>query len=281
MRCCPGGREIVAGRTSQRAADAVTAPIINPAWRRPGRFRQPFAKIGPVLKHPLVIAVLVGAFSALLIPQITQQWQDRQKEQDLKQSLLEQISTSSTTAVRQGVSLAMGQTRAAGGEDGETSDKTYAVLRNSWLVRRASARSRVIVYFPGLYDCWYSYERAVADFLSLSPGGGTGKSAATRVKWLEQYVNDDFATAYGDGSTLDGCAPLGDLPSVVRTRLDQLKGPKVIKWPALRFKSENKAFRDSYAALAEALLIGMERIVYTVEKTPADGFNHGIGHWFH
>ena len=196
----------------------------------------------------------------------------------MKQSLLEEISTSSTTAVRQGVSLAMGQTRAAGGEHGETASEIYPVLRNSWLIRRASARSRVIVYFPRLYDCWYSYERAVADFLSLSPGGG--ESSAERIQSLETYVNDDFATTYGDERASDGCAPLGDLPAVVQTRFDQLKGG-AIKWPALGHKSENTAFRNSYAALAEALLIGMERIVDTVEKTPAEGFSHGIGHWFH
>jgi hypothetical protein len=234
--------------------------------------------VGRFLKHPLVIAVLVGAFSALLIPQITQQWQDRQKEQELKQSLLEEISTSSTTAVRQGVSLAMAQTRAAGGEHGETAGEVYAALRNSWLIRRAAARSRVIVYFPGLYDCWYSYERAVADFLSLSPGGG--KTSASRLESLEKYVNDDFATGYGDEPARDGCAPLGDLPAVVQTRFDQLKG-SAIKWPALGYESENTAFRNSYAALGEALLIGMERIVYTVEKTPADGFSHGIGDGIH
>jgi hypothetical protein len=126
------------------------------------------AKTWTFLRHPLVIAVLAAAFSALLIPHFTRQWQDRQREQELKQSLLEEVSTSSTTAVRQAISLAGGQNRAAGGETGEGASDIYAVLRNSWLIRRASPRSRIIVYFPNLYGCWYSYERAVADFLSLA-----------------------------------------------------------------------------------------------------------------
>src|SRR5438552_85306 len=88
------------------------------------------AKLGPFFRHPLVIAVLAAAFSALLIPQVTRQWQDRQREQDLKQSLLEEISTTSTTAVRQGISLANGRLRAAGGAAGENAGDVYAALRN-------------------------------------------------------------------------------------------------------------------------------------------------------
>ena len=63
------------------------------------------ARIGSFVKHPLVLVILGGVFSALLIPQITREWQDRQREQEIKQSLLEEISTSATTAVREGNSL--------------------------------------------------------------------------------------------------------------------------------------------------------------------------------
>jgi hypothetical protein len=148
-----------------------------------------------VLRHPLFIAVAAAVLGSILIPQITREWQDRQKENDLKQSLLEEISTSSTTAVRQGVSLVDGSLRAAGGEEHEDKNDVYAQLRNSWLIHRASARSRVIVYFPHLYGCWYSFENAVADFLSIG-SSPPSDSRQARVAGLERYVSTDFSASY-------------------------------------------------------------------------------------
>jgi hypothetical protein len=232
------------------------------------------ARLGQFFRHPLVITVLAGVFSALLIPQITREWQDRQKEQELKQSLLDVISTDTTTAVRQGISLANGQARAAGGQQGEDPRDVYAELRNSWLIHRASARSRIIVYFPGVYACWYSYERAVADYLSLAPSGGAAQKA--RVEDLQRYVNADFAESYVDSGAPDGCAPMTRLPEVVQTRFRQLKD--AARWPALTFPASNPRFRAVYAIVGEELLIGMERVVATIVKTPAAGFSHGIAH---
>jgi len=229
------------------------------------------AKLGPFLRHPLVIAVLAGAFSALLIPQITREWQDRQREQELKQSLLEEISTSSTTAVRHGISLVDGQLRAAGGETGEDTAEVYAALRNSWLIERADARSRILVYFPGLYDCWYSYERALSDYVSLA-----ASSSDARARSLQKYVETDFANSYVNPNAPDGCASLNTLPKIVQSRFQQLKA--VTGWTALTFPRDNPRFRDVYAILGEEMEIAMERIVNSIVKTPAEGFSHGIAH---
>ena len=54
---------------------------------------------------------------------------------------------------------------AAPGEDGKTA---YALLRNSWIVRRAGIESTILTYFPKVDSCWYSYELAISDFISLS-----------------------------------------------------------------------------------------------------------------
>ena len=263
-----------------------------------------------LLTHPLVVTGFAAVLGAIFIPQITNQWQDRQKENDLKQGLLEQISTSSTTAVRQAASLVNGSIPAAGGEVGEAKSDVYAELRNSWLIDRAAARSRIVVYFPGLYGCWYSYERAVADFLSL----GSGTPSNDRVDTLEAYVDSSFARDYtahlgttgttttatttapastatsaattttgsdtGAVGSDDHCKPLTTLPDVVQQRFLVLRD-HAIRWDALRTEGVEAAakapvaFRDTYQALAEELLIGMERIVYSIEKTPAEGFDHG------
>ena len=151
-----------------------------------------------LLRHPLVIPILVGLIAALLIPQFTRQWTDRQKEQDIKQKLLDQMSSSSTTAVVQAIALRNGQVRAAGGQPGEDPRSIYAVLRNSWQIERAGARSTIITYFPGLYTCWYSYERALADFLGLgdlNPGARGARLRSLRSTVSRNGGSDQAETA--------------------------------------------------------------------------------------
>jgi len=218
-----------------------------------------------------VIAVLAGVFSALLIPQVTREWQDRQKEQDVKQSLLEAISTSSTTAVRRSISLAGGHPAAAGAGTGENAGDVYLQLRNDWLIQRASARARILVYFPGLYGCWYSLERAVADYLSLGvPGDAT--SRRVRVDSLQRYIGADFAHSYASPDQSDGCRSLAKLPPVVQTRFAQLKAST--RWSALA--TGRHGFGNAYAVVGEELTTGMERVIVSILQTPARGFSHGV-----
>jgi hypothetical protein len=257
-----------------------------------------WAKIGAFIKHPLVLLVLGGLLSALLIPQITRQWQDRQSEKEIKRSLLEEISTSATTAIRQGNSLVTAcvepsgepakageskpvcaatppskQIRAAGGEPSENVSEVYAVLRNNWLIRRSTTRSRIITYFPDLYGCWYSYERAIADYLGLVTQYPNSK--AVRAHDLMAYVRGDFADTYSQpGVAEQGCEPLDQLPPRVQTRFEELK--VAMHWRALDYPTWHNRFKGEYAKLGELLEIGGERIIMTVVKAHAAGFSHGI-----
>jgi len=230
------------------------------------------ARLGSLLRHPLTISLIAAAFAALLLPQFTRQWQDRQKEQEIKQRLLEQISVASTTAVRQGISLVNGQVRAAGGEQGEDPAAIYAVLRNSWQIDRASARSTIITYFPEVDACWYSYERVIADFLGLVDRSPTSRRA--RITMIRNYVSADFAESYVEPGVAEGCASIDELPENVRTRYRELKA--AMRWPALTFSTEHPRFRGVYAVLGELLLIGKERVILTIVETPAKNFDHGI-----
>jgi hypothetical protein len=175
--------------------------------------------------------------------------------------------------VRQGISLVNGHVRAAGGETGEDTDQIYPVLRNSWLIQRASARSTIITYFPDLDACWYSYERVLADYLGLVVADE--ESRAARVDMIRRYVDADFSQSYVERGVADTCAPLSTLPANVQRRFQELKD--AIGWDALTFPTDNPRFRNVYAALGEALLIGKERIITTIVDTPARGFHHGVG----
>ena len=232
-----------------------------------------WARVRRFLSQPLVIAILAGAFTALLIPEVTRQWQDTQDERNLKQSLLEQISTSGTAALSHGLSLADGHLLAAGGQPAESHGDVYQSLRDTWFTDRADARSRILVYFPNLYTCWYSFDHAVADYLSL----GAGDRSASRIAALQRYVESHFANSYVGPTAPDGCKPLGQLPSAVQTRFSQLKAISI--WDALALPGKDTTsttkFRNAYAVLAEEMDIAMERVVYTIVKAHAQGFSHG------
>jgi hypothetical protein len=238
------------------------------------KLKEFWTRVGRLLSQPLVIAILAAAFGALVIPELTRQWQDTQNERDLKQSLLEQISTSGTAAVSHGLSLADGQFLAAGGQPGESHGNVYQGLRDTWFTDRADARSRILVYFPSLYTCWYSFDHAIADYLSL----GGGDRSASRIAALQSYIGSDFAKSYVDPTAQDGCRPLAGLPSAVQIRFRQLK--EVSKWEALAFPGQDKRsttkFRNAYAILAEEMDIATERVVDTIVKAHAQGFSHGI-----
>jgi len=218
--------------------------------------------------------VFAAVLGSILIPQFTREWADRQKEHEIKQSLIEEISTASTTAVRQAISLEQRHVRAAGGEQAES--QAYAVLRNSWLIRRANARSRIITYLPGLYGCWYSYERALADYISLVDPSGNPSDRKLRASSLEAYVDRDFDHSYVNPAQPAGCGALTDLPPDVQTRHTKLKQTlkKATHWDEL--ESSTGTFNNAYMALGEDLNIGMERIIITISHKPADGFSHGV-----
>lgn len=267
---CPDGRAPMS--STSRPDDASTSTGRLPKSKRDPPERPSFwSKLGSILRHPLVIAALAATFSALLIPQITREWQDRQKEQDLKQSILQEVSTSSTTAVRHSISLVQGQLRAAGGEPGEAAPEVYALLRNSWLIDRATARARIVTYFPQLYSCWYSYERAVADFIGLFTANSSSRN--DRAGLLERYVSNHFAKSYGPPEVADPCMTVDRLPSVAQARLTVLE--RALAWNALTLPTSDEHFRNAYAILGEALLIDMDRITATIAKAPAEGFSHG------
>jgi hypothetical protein len=240
--------------------------------------QQSASRIGAVLKHPLTIALVAAAFTALFLPLFTRQWQDRQKERELKKSLLEQMSTASTTAVRNGISLVNGQLRAAGGEKDENAGQVYARMRNTWLIQRAGVRAAIITYFPHVDSCWYSYERVIADYLGLVDKNPANRT--TRIKNIKNYVNSDLRDVYGEPGNVDNaCDRLKTMPIGVRTRYRELKGK--LPWNALSLPADEAgeyppAYKGAYAILGEELLIADDRVIKTIVGENAKSFYHGI-----
>jgi hypothetical protein len=205
------------------------------------------------LRHPLVVALVSALIASILIPLFTRQWQDRQKELDLKRDLVQQIAAASTTAVRSAVSLERGHLRAAGGEAGEDRTEIYPILLNEWLTQRAITRSIVSTYFPKLAACWYAYSDLISDFAALYSGPAGLADEAHR------YFLDTRP-----------CQRVDDLPPAERTRYETLLGR--VDWK--RLKSGPK-FQGSYEALGELLLIGRDGINQSIVASQARGYYHG------
>jgi hypothetical protein len=120
----------------------------------------------------------------------------------------------------------------------ESHDNVYQALRDTCFTDRADARSRILVYFPTLYTCWYSFDHAIADYLSL----GAGKRSSSRIANLQKYVDSDFANSYVDTNAPDGCKPLARLPQPCRTGSGTSRRSR---WKALAFPARTKEVRQS------------------------------------
>lgn len=211
------------------------------------------------LAHPLVVTAVSALLASVLIPLFTRQWQDRQKELDLKRNLVETIAGSSTSAVRSAISLALGHVQAAGGDPKEPAGEVYPQLSNTWLIQRAITRSTIGTYFPAQEDCWYRYSDMLTSYLSLVAGK---RGHAGAVAEIRSFV-----------AQRDTCQRVPDLPSVAQTRYGTLLSR--IKWTDLDSTSK-VGFAGSYSALGELLLIGKDGIVKSIVAADARGYYHGV-----
>jgi hypothetical protein len=199
------GREL---RVSKEEAQALTTrgTAISP-W---------YTRVGRSLYRPLawLVALLIGS---LLIPGVTKQWTDRPKELELKNSLVKQITESTTHAIeinRINVGNALPETiayydalsvwRQAAPKDKpaalQSLKKASAASRkakqqvanevySTWQTNRALIGAQLQAYFPNtrLASDWSGYANAIYNFGQL----GTSICMAARQKVVEQ-VRDYF-----------------------------------------------------------------------------------------
>lgn len=273
------------------------------AWKRR------FAAVGRFCSQPLVLTVIAGLLGSLLLPALTRQWQDRQAENTLKQGLTEQLATATTATLDQAQFLAKNQLLAAGGPEHASRDDVYALLRDSWFTKRSSIRSQLVIYFPRLYPCWYSFDLAVSSFLSLATGPAATQTKAIpattthearplpRVPRLQcngtgggdrnafacqlrDYISSNFRKSYvfpnsGVSASLDSCVSLEALPRAVQERFVHLQQQKA-QWDNLALRHNDPRFQGAYAIVAEELVTDMDRIIVTISRSSARGYSHGI-----
>ena len=180
----------------------------------PSRWRSLWARA----PKPVLMVLFGAAVSAWLVPAFTRQWQDRQKEREIKVALVSEISDSSSDA------LVTSQFVANEALPGQAE---YNRVSLAWARRSAQVEARLGAYFPGqgLADRWRDYAIVVENGLYLITGETAGKARA--VTDVRRYLETrGLAPAEVDWNlllALDNPEAVADYVDVSRKLLDASK----------------------------------------------------------
>ena len=192
------------------------------------------------LPKPVLLTLFGAAISAWLIPAVTRQWQDRQKEREIKVALVADISDSTSDAL---VTSQYVANRAFPGGNGQA---VYNRFSLDWARRSAQIEAKLRAYFPDdrLVDDWRNYSIVVQNGFYLLTGGA-GKEASVRT--VRQYLE----------SVPGGAAPIAG-----------------VKWKRLRSLNFNDHRAvDDYVLVTGQLLDDKERLIRAILNANAEGFS--------
>lgn len=155
-----------------------------------------------MLRHPLAITAASALLAGWLLPPFAHQWQDRQKERELKRELATQLDRDATktviggrilvdlrfpeaqttearlldlqAAAPTGRAAARAALTAARERERDAGATTYIETLSSWLITRSVTRSALTAYFPhaGLATAWETYANHVTVYLRLAAARG-------------------------------------------------------------------------------------------------------------
>lgn len=185
------------------------------------------------LGNPLLVAVVSTVLAALVIPQLTRQWQDHQKALEIQTGLVGSMSQTASDAVISARLLA---------SRGPTSAAQGALERStrSWSVQSSVIASKLRAYFPGtdIGDRWSAYADGVTDYLQLY-------------------------------ASVDRYRPLV-VAQIRALGLPRTSPP--VRWDVLTARNSGPAFVQSYTLLGFALLDRRDQLVRDVLAAHPNGY---------
>jgi hypothetical protein len=117
-----------------------------------------------ILAHPLVLLVIGAALTGVLIPFFTRQWQDRQKELELKTALVSELSEAIMEIVMAVQFIVVGLP----GSDEDQAKQTREVndAYRTWEIKSAVIGTKLQAYFPtsSLPSSWTEFSHLVTLF---------------------------------------------------------------------------------------------------------------------
>jgi hypothetical protein len=126
-----------------------------------------------LLSHPLILILIGGVISALIVPMITQRWQNHQRELDVQAELVSDMTRRSSEFVS-AVILA----------DRDAPKYRHSRLeqaRRRWIIDSAVIRAKLRAYYPGdeLVAKWKRFGDAMFIFIGLAECPDVGYPSCT------------------------------------------------------------------------------------------------------
>ena len=218
--------EAAAGEPAEGARKSVPPKVVRSRWWW--------------LPKPILLTLFAAAISAWLVPAFTRQWQDTQKEREIKVALVSDIGDSTSDAL---VTSQYVANQAFPGGNGQAEYNRFSL---EWARRSAQIEAKLRAYFPddSLVDDWREYSIVVQNGFYLLTGG-SGKAGA--VHTVRQYLE----------STPGGSEPIAG-----------------VKWKRLRSLNFNdQSAVDDYVLVTGQLLDGKERLIRAILNANAEGFS--------
>jgi hypothetical protein len=106
-------------------------------------WRQWITRISKFLSHGFVLLVSGAILSSLLIPSFTRQWQDYQRELDIKSNLLSQMNQTAITIITELEAIQVGEFSNQAQEFNHFIDTA-----NTWKIQASVIQSQLDVYYP-------------------------------------------------------------------------------------------------------------------------------------
>jgi hypothetical protein len=129
-----------------------------------------------LLAHPLVVLLVGAALTGILVPALTRRWQDRQKELDIKASLVSELSEAIMSIV---MAVQFVRVRAERAQHGlvdtfdekakEKRQEEFSEAYRTWEVRSAVLGTKLEAYFPDttIPSDWTTFSDVVTRFYAL------------------------------------------------------------------------------------------------------------------
>ena len=138
------------------------------------------------LSNPLLLLVVGGAISGLLIPYITTQWQNHEKELEIKTDLVGRISETV-------MSMIMAVQFAEMSGPTQQSQEEYNKIFREWEISNAVTGSQIRAYFPAnkLGQDWDKLSKLVTDVYALS-GIPVSDTRVKHVEKIKGYFSNDM-----------------------------------------------------------------------------------------
>ena len=118
-------------------------------------------QIAKALGHPLMLLIIGAIISSLIIPYYTRQWQDYQKELELKTDIAGEISKAISNII---ITARLVQ------NPGFTNQMDFGSASVNWEISKAFIGSKIQSYFPNpqIRQDWKNLSNALTEFVQLN-----------------------------------------------------------------------------------------------------------------